>query len=189
MAEILIRKLLTEAVQTGGTYADFTVSDGKVAFTCDGGTRRSTRNYRRTKNEIKEDEKVLKQLTDRNLLFTAQLTRVSFTLSDKRTAVFTRQDDDSHCVITARRVTETREKVSEYVRFFSDHAFTVGIAFALKKQRNGREQISPCEGEILNGINSTGIPTDLYFVVSGNFHAGKGFSETLVLPTMPESNF
>ena len=40
MASNLIEKLLSEAVQTGGTYAEFVVSEDKVAFICDGGTRR-----------------------------------------------------------------------------------------------------------------------------------------------------
>ena len=80
MTVSLIEKLLSEAVRTGGTYAEFQVSDHKIAFTCDGGSRRSTRNYHRTTSEIKVDERVLKTIGDKNLLFTDQLKRIQVTL-------------------------------------------------------------------------------------------------------------
>ena len=72
MAVNLIRKLLTEAVQTGGTYAEFIVAEDKVTFICDGGSRKSTRNYRQSKADIKEDEKVLKTISEKNLLFSVK---------------------------------------------------------------------------------------------------------------------
>lgn len=73
----LIEKLLLEAVETGGTYAEFTVFENRITFICDGGSRKSTRNYRRTKVEIKADEKVLKTVSEKNLLFSGQLKRMS----------------------------------------------------------------------------------------------------------------
>jgi hypothetical protein len=63
MAVNLIEKLLMEAVKTGGTYAEFVVSEDTIAFICNGGSRKSTRNYRQTKNEIKANEKVLKTVS------------------------------------------------------------------------------------------------------------------------------
>ena len=69
MAVNLIRKLLTEAVQIGGTYAEFIVAEDKVTFICDGGSRKSTRNYRQSKADIKEDEKVLKLSARKTVCF------------------------------------------------------------------------------------------------------------------------
>ena len=64
MAANLIEKLLDEAVKTGGTYAKFVVSKENVAFICNGGSRKSTRNYRQSKKEIIADEKTLKAITE-----------------------------------------------------------------------------------------------------------------------------
>lgn len=58
MAVNLIEKPLLEAVQTGGTYAEFVVSKNAIAFICNGGSRKSTRHYRRQKTEIKADEEL-----------------------------------------------------------------------------------------------------------------------------------
>ena len=93
MTKKLIEKLLTDAVQTGGTYAEFVVSEEKVAFICDVGTRKSTRNYRRSKVEIKEDEQDLEKISEKNLLFSGALSRIDITFRSGRTALFTKRTD------------------------------------------------------------------------------------------------
>ena len=62
MAVNLIEKLLLKAVQTGGTYAEFIVSEDAIAFICNGGSRKSTRHYRQIKAEIKVDEKLIRTI-------------------------------------------------------------------------------------------------------------------------------
>lgn len=177
MAVCLIEKLLSEAVQTGGTYAEFQVSDHKIAFTCDGGSRRSTRNYRRTTSEAKTDERALKAIDDKSLLFTDQLKRIQATLSNGRIITFQRTDSGHFCTITGRRVTESKDKRYDYVRFISDTTTTTGIAFAIKQLNNGKPRIIPCDGSIMNGPFVTGLSTDLHFVLSGNFHVRNGVLE------------
>ena len=95
MAENLIEKLLSETVRTGGTYAEFIVFQDKISFISDGGTRKSTRNYRQTKKEIKESEKLLKRINERNLLFSETLKRLEVTFSNGRNAVFQRSEGDT----------------------------------------------------------------------------------------------
>ena len=170
MALNLIEKLLTEAVQTGGTYAEFLVSENNIAFICNGGSRRSTRNFRRTKTEIKTDEKVLKAISDKNLLFTEQLSKISISLVDGRTASFLRKDNGQFSTVIAKRVTEAKEKEYAYVCFKSERMPCTGIAFALKQLKTGKHQIVPCEGIILNGPNTTEIQTDQQFVISADFY-------------------
>ena len=177
MAVNLIGKLLYEAVKTGGTYAKFVVTEENVAFICNGGFRKSTKNYRQSKKEITVDERVLKSISEKNLIFSAQLSRIEFTLHDGRTAVFQRDTNGSFCTIKARRVTETKEKVYEYVCFSSDDEISTGLAFALKQPKNGKYQITPCTGEIMNGVKSVGIPTDLKFVISGKFQIKDGVTD------------
>ena len=184
MSANLIDRLLTEAVQTGGSYAKFVVTEDKVAFICDGGSRKSTRKYHQSKDDITADERVLKSISEKNLLFSEQLSRIEFTLRDGRTAVFQKEADGNFCTIRARKVIEKKEKTFEYVCFSSKRAAdtrgaasrvtdtrsaNTGIAFAVKQLKNGKREITSCVGEIMNGINSTGIPTDLQFVISGNF--------------------
>ena len=169
MTKKLIEKLLTDAVQTGGTYAEFVVSEEKVAFICDGGTRKSTRNYRRSKVEIKEDEQDLKTISEKNLLFSGALSRIDITFRSGRTALFTKRTDNGFCVLTARKANETREKTFEYICFSADKSAYTGIAFATEQSSKSRRRIKPCSGMIMNGPNNTGIPTDLQFVISGDF--------------------
>ena len=71
-------------MQTGITYAEFIVADDKVIFICDGGSRKSTHNHKQSKADIKEDEKVLKTISEKNLLFSAQLRGIRFTLRNGR---------------------------------------------------------------------------------------------------------
>ena len=168
MAANLIEKLLAEAVQTGGTYAEFVVSEDKVAFICDGGTR-STRKYRQSKAEIKETERALKTINEKNLLFSGQLRRIEFTLRNGRTALFEKDYENGFCLLNARKATETKVKVSEYICFESENSDHTGIAFATEQSKNGNRQIKSCIGAIMNGPNATGIPTDLQFVISGDF--------------------
>ena len=178
MAINLIEKLLTEAVQTGGTYAEFIVSDDNVVYICDGGLRKSTRNYHRSRAEIKEVEKYLKSVSEKNLLFSQQLDRISITISDGRTAVFQKRCHDHFCYIQARKVTEAIEKNCEYVCFTSEKEPGTGIAFSIKKLKTGNKQIVPCIGEIMNGAITTGMYTDLQFVVSGSFHVKNGMLDS-----------
>ena len=168
MASNLIEKLLAEAVRSKGTYAEFCVSEENVAFICNGGSRRSTRNYRRTKTEIIADERVLKAINEKNLLFAETLNRISITLVDGRTAIFQRHDNDYFSTINARKVNESKEKAYEYVCFKSEQKPSTGIAFAIKSGKNGKRQIMPCEGVILNGPNTSGIQTGLQFVISAD---------------------
>lgn len=169
MAANLIEKLLAEAVQTGGTYAEFVVSEDKVAFICDGGTRKSTRKYRQSKAEIKETERTLKTISEKNLLFSGQLRRIGFTLRSGRTALFEKDYEDGFCLLNARKANETKVKVSEYICFEPENTDHTGIAFATERSKNGNRQIKSCSGAIMNGPNATGIPTDLQFVISGDF--------------------
>lgn len=176
MATNLIEKLLTEAVQTGGSYVDILVSKDNIAFTCDGGSRKSTRNYHRSSTEIKTDERALKAIDDKSLLFTNQLRKIQFTLLNGRTAFFQRTDSDKFCSVIARKVTESKDKQYDYIRFIPDTSSPVGIAFAVKQINNGKYQIVPCNGKIMNGPNTTGISTDLHFVLSGDFHYKTGMT-------------
>lgn len=169
MAVNLIEKLLSEAVQTGGTYAEFVVSENKITFICDGGSRRSTRNYRQTKAEMKADELTLRTVSEKSLLFSGQLTRIKITFSSGRAAVFQKTEHDNISTITARKANELKEKRFDYVCFTSDSSPHIGVAFALKQLKNGRYQITPCAGALMNGPNTTDIPTDLHFVISGGF--------------------
>ena len=138
MAENLIRKLLTEAARTGGTYADFVVTKDRVTFICDGGSRKSTRNYRQSKADITEDERVLKAISEKNLLFAGQLKRINFTLQNGKTASFERSDDNGFCVINARKATEAKVKSFEYICFSSEHDEYTGIAFFTERLKNGK---------------------------------------------------
>ena len=179
MATNLIEKLLTEAVQTGGSYAKFVVTEDKIAFICDGGSRKSTRKYHQSKEEIIADERALKAISERNLLFSEQVRKIEFTLRDGRSAVYQKETDGNFCTIRARRVTEKKEKTYEYVCFVSKKAAGIkavgsgtagtGIAFSVKQLKNRKREITSCNGEIMNGINATGIPTDLQFILSGDF--------------------
>ena len=177
MAANLIEKLLDEAVKTGGTYAKFVVSKENVAFICNGGLRKSTRNYLQSKKEIIADEKILKAITEKNLLFSEQLKRIEFTLCDGRTAIFQKDVNGNFCTTKARRVTESKEKTCEYVCFHSDEENCTGLAFAIKQQKSGKHQIAPCTGEIMNGVRSVGIPTDLRFCISGKFQLKGGATD------------
>lgn len=169
MAVNLIEKLLSEAVQTGGTYAEFVVSENKIAFICDGGSRRSTRNYRQTKAEMKADELTLRTISEKSLLFSSQLKRIKITFSSGRTAVFQKTEHDNITTINACKANEIKEKSFDYVCFTSDSSPNTGVAFALKQLKNGRYQITSCAGAIMNGPNITDIPTDLQFVISCSF--------------------
>lgn len=169
MAENLIRKLLTEAARTGGTYADFVVTKDRVTFICDGGSRKSTRNYRQSKADITEDERVLKAISEKNLLFAGQLKRINFTLQNGKTASFERSDDNGFCVINARKATEAKVKSFEYICFSSEHDEYTGIAFSTERLKNGKRQIKACKGRIMNGPNDSGIVNDLRIIVSGDF--------------------
>lgn len=170
MAVNLIEKLLEEAVQTGGTYAEFVVSEDAIAFICNGGSRKSTRHYRQTKAEIKIAERVLRTISEKSLLFSGQLCRITISFSNGKTAAFRRLEQDSICTITARKATESKDKNYDYVRYTSDGNPCTGIAFALKALKNERYQIIPCTGVIMDGPNTTNLPTNLQFVISGNFH-------------------
>lgn len=170
MALNLIEKLLLEAVQTNGTYVEFIVSDNSIAFVCDGGSRKSTRHYHVSSAERKNCEIILKSLTDKNLLFSGPVKRITFTLPDGRKAEFQRDDGSKRVSITARRVTESKIKQYEYLRFFSEESFDTGVAFAVKTDNVGKQKLFPCAGAIMNGVNTTNLNTDLQFVVSGNFY-------------------
>ncbi|SDL91230.1 hypothetical protein SAMN04487833_13822 [Sarcina sp. DSM 11001] len=148
-------------------------------FICNGGSRKSTRHYRRTKNEIKADERILRTINEKSLLFSSQLNRIKITFSNGKTAAFQRLDHNNICTITARRVTESKEKSFDYVCFTSDDNPYTGIAFALKPLKNDRYQIIPCSGVVMNGPNTTDMPTNLQFVISGSFRVKDG---------MPDSN-
>lgn len=169
MAENLIEKLLSETVRTGGTYAEFIVFQDKISFISDGGTRKSTRNYRQTKKEIKESEKQLKSINERNLLFSGTLKRLEVTFSNGRNAVFQRSDGEAFITITARKATETKEKRFEFICFMSEGCSYTGIAFAVTNDKKGKKCIIPCSGGIMNGVVDTAVHTDLQFVISGDF--------------------
>ena len=177
MAVNLIEKLLSEAVQTGGTYVEFVVSKDTISFICDGGSRKSTRRYRRSKNEIKEDERLLKTVSELNLLFSGQLSRITISFSNGRTAAFHKSDHNDICTITARRVTESKEKDYNYVCFTSSGDPCTGIAFALKVLKNGRYKIVPSAGIVMNGPNVTEMSSNLQFVISGGFHVNDGMPD------------
>ena len=172
----LIRKLLIEAQETCGTYAEFVVSADNISFTSDCGSRRSTRNYRLSKDEIKKAEKTLRGLSDRCLLFSNYLCRISYSLSDGRTGYIQRDRADKgiNCHIVARKTSESVEKSHDYVRFISYESLYAGIAFAVKTNRSGSWQICPCSGEILNHGITSDLDTDLSFILSGTFFTRNG---------------
>lgn len=178
MALNLIEKLLLEAVQTNGTYVEFIVSDDSIAFVCDGGSRKSTRHYHVSPTERKNCESILKNLTDKNLLFSGPVKKITFTLSDGRKAEFQRDNGSKRVSIMARRVTESKIKQYEYIRYFSEESFDTGVAFAVKTDNAGKQKLFPCAGAIMSSVNTTNLITDLQFVVSGSFYIkGKAFDK------------
>ena len=64
MAKDLIKKLINEAIATNGTYAEFIVTDDNIAFVCDGGKKKSTKNYKEDIIKIPEMERTLKTLAE-----------------------------------------------------------------------------------------------------------------------------
>ena len=76
MAKNQVEKLIDEAIDTKGTYAEFIVSPGNLAFICDGGLRRSTRNYKVDDKAIIVIERALKRINERSILFTGSLRRI-----------------------------------------------------------------------------------------------------------------
>ncbi len=172
MAKNLVEKLIDEAIDTKGTYVEFIVSPGNVAFISDGGSRRSTRNKALDKKEIDSVERTLKKLDETCLLFTGKLCRIHIVLLDGREASFIRKDSEHICRIEGKKINESTVKEYRWVRFNDESDVRCGVAFSIKKIKE-KEQIQPCKGCILNGAYDSDISTDLQFIMSGDFH-GKG---------------
>lgn len=169
MAKDQVEKLIDEAIDTKGTYAEFIVTPGNHAFICDGGSRRSTRNIKAEDKAIAAIERTLKKIDDRSLLFVGRLRRIRIVLQDGRETEFVRDDDKYISRITGKKITETNQKEYCWVRFVSESDVRCGVAFEIKRQKD-RNQIQPCKGNILNGAFDSGISTDLQFVMSGDFY-------------------
>lgn len=166
MVQNLLEKLIEDAKKTKATYVNLVLTVNNVAYTSDGGSRKSTKNFKQTEKEIKAIEKVLKSFNEKNILFAGTIRRISYTLSDGRIAAFERKDEGDVSIVKARRVTETNVKAYEFVRFLSNDDPYCGVAFSLKDVKNGRKQIEQTVGTVLNGIMPTGLETDLQFIVS-----------------------
>ena len=169
MAKNQVKKLINEAIDTGGSYAEFIVMPGKLAFICDGGSRRSTRNIKVEDKEIVVIERTLKKIDEKSLLFTGSLRRIRIAFRDGREAEYVRMDDENITSIIGRNIAETKKKEYRWIRFISDTDVRCGVAFAIKRQKE-KEQIQPCKGSIMNGAFDSGISTDLQFAMSGDFY-------------------
>lgn len=169
MAKNQVEKLIDEAIDTKGTYAEFIVSPGNLAFICDGGLRRSTRNYKVDDKAIIVIERALKRINERSILFTGSLRRIRVLLKDGREAEFVRSDNGNICNVTGKRFTEKNQKEYCWARFTSESDERCGVAFEITRQKN-KNQIQPCKGSILNGAFDSGISTDLRFVMCGDFY-------------------
>ena len=135
MAKNLIEKLINEAIETKGTYAEFYVTAGNVAFVSDAGSRRSTRNYKIDDKAISIVERTIKTLDDRSLLFSGSLKKLKAVLRDGREYSFERKDKDQISVITGKTTTETSIKEYNWVRFTDKSDNKNGVAFALKDNK------------------------------------------------------
>ena len=69
MAQNLLEKLIEDAKNTNATYVTLVLTKNNVAYTSDGGSRKSTKNFKQTEKEIKAIEKVLKSFNEKNILF------------------------------------------------------------------------------------------------------------------------
>lgn len=174
MTQNLIEKLIINSKNTGASYVEFAFSAEGVAYTSNGGKRRSTKKFKQTKKEIEHLESFLKTFDEKNLLFAGNINRISITWSDGRTAFFERIDHDPYSVIKAKRIVEKKEKTYEFIRFMADDTPDVGIAFALKETKSGRKQINECKGCVVDGIFKTDIASDLRFVVLAPFQVCDG---------------
>lgn len=174
MAQNLLEKLIEDAKNTKATYVTIVLTENNVAYTSDGGSRKSTKNFKQTEKEIRAVEKVLKSFNEKNVLFSGNIKKISYTLSDGRSAAFERKDEGEVVKVKARRVTETNVKTYEFVRFLSVDNPYCGIAFSIKDEKNGRKRIEQCSGSVLNGIMLSGLDTDLQFVVSAPIKTNDG---------------
>lgn len=52
MAINLIQKLIRQVEKENGSYVIFNISDNRIAFTNDAGTRKSTKNYKISESDI-----------------------------------------------------------------------------------------------------------------------------------------
>lgn len=136
MAKNQVEKLIDEAIDTKGTYAEFIVSPGNLAFICDGGLRRSTRNYKVDDKAIIVIERALKRINERSILFTGSLRRIRVLLKDGREAEFVRSDNGNICNVTGKRFTEKNQKEYCWARFTSESDERCGVAFEITRQKN-----------------------------------------------------
>ncbi len=186
MAKNLIEKLINEAVENNGTYAEFCITSGNVAFVSDAGSRRSTKNYKLDDKNIESIEKTIRGLDDRCLLFSGDLKKLKAVLRDGREYAFERKDKNHISIITGKTVAETKIKEYVWVRFEDASDRKYGVAFALKENK-GKYQIQSCKGSVLNGSFDSGISTDLMFVISGEFYGKAAMPDTKYTETNSES--
>ncbi len=165
MATNLINKLVSQAEKDNGTYVDIIFSDSGIAFTSDAGKRKSTKNFKLTEKEIISYERTLKSLDERCLLF-CRLKRIEIRLRDGRRAYFEKcMYDDSIVVITACKVTETKEKLYKWVITEIDDG---RVAFQIKDTKNKKYDTVPSKGGWFEGIFESEEETDLLFCMSGS---------------------
>ena len=167
MAVNLIEKLTNQAINEKASYIIFTVSDSGIAYTSDGGTRKSTKNFKLSEKEINVYEKQLKDINGNSLLFSETVSRIDITIRDGRKAFFERSDLPEEIIaINSKKLNELNVKTNKWVRYKKDNS---GIAFLLKEMRNGSKIISPCDGELYNGLLKRDVDLDLKFCACGEY--------------------
>lgn len=174
MAQNLLKKIIEDAKRTRATYVTIVLTEGNVAYTSDGGSRKSTKNFRQTEKEISSIERTLKAFNEKNVLFAGNIKKLSYTLSDGRNATFERDDVADISIVKAKKVSETNEKTYEFARYLSVDDPYCGVAFSIKYTKNGRKQIEQNSGVVLNGIMPSGLSTDLLFTVSAPVKVSEG---------------
>ncbi len=165
----IVKKLMNEAMANGGSFVEYSVSVGNLAFVSNSGGRKSTRNYKLNDNDLKMAEKTLKNIDDRSLLFSGNVSRIKVSMQDGRETNYIRKDNEQICIISGKKYTEVKEKEYTWIRFVDRSDLKCGVAFEIKEVR-GHRCIHPCNGSIHNGPFMTGITTDLLFVISGEFN-------------------
>lgn len=166
MAVNFIEKLTNLAISEKASYVIFSCSNSGIAYTSDGGTRKSTKNFKLSEKEINAYEKQLKEINGNSLLFSGTVSRIDITIRDGRNAFFERIDLPEEIVaINSKKLNEVHPKTNTWIRYINNNS---GIAFLLKDMRSGSRAIYPCDGELYNGLLKRDVDSDLKFCACGD---------------------
>lgn len=165
MAVNLIEKLTNQAIDKNASFIIFTVSDSGIAYTSDGGIKKSTKHFKLDNKAISIYEKQLKEINGNSLLFSKTVSRIEINTRDGRSAVFIKKElFDNIVSISAKKLNETNAKTSKWICYSNDNS---GIAFLLKDLKHGTSVIAECHGEIYDGILKKDCEADLRFCAEG----------------------